>query len=77
MGEWDQYIDYRKYVCVCCRGVIWIVYVWGQVCATGIYDNMLGFGLTYVLSADAINSIFSRSSCKYAKSWARWKINEE
>jgi hypothetical protein len=53
------------------------VYVWGQVCATGIYDNLLGFGLTCVLSATTINSVFSGLSCKYAKSRAHWIINEE
>ena len=64
-------------VCVCCGGIIWRVYVWGKICTTGIYDNLLGFGLTCILSTAVINSVFSRLSCKYAKSKAHCKINED
>ena len=41
------------------------------------YDKLLGFGLICVMSVAAINSVFSRSSCKYAKSRGHLKINEE
>jgi hypothetical protein len=76
-GGWVRSTHCLYRLCVCCGGIVWRVYVWRQVCATGIYDNLLGFGLTCVLSAAAINLVFSRFSCKYAKSRAHWKINEE
>jgi len=74
VGEWDQYIANKD--CVLWRDRMKGLCL-SQVCATTIYDNLLGFGLTCVLSATAINSMFSCSSYKYAKSRAHWKINEE
>jgi hypothetical protein len=47
---WVRSIYCLYILCVCSGGIVWRVYVWGQVCATGIYDNLLGFGLTCVLS---------------------------
>jgi hypothetical protein len=45
---WVRSILLIQIAYVCCGGIIWRVYVWGQVCTIGIYDNLLGFGFTYI-----------------------------